>query len=177
MSSQIILLDNLLQSYGPESKDLRIETRKFVADAVDRIWPREESRLSELRPTNIGHDVYTELDVLVPNNATQASIKVQIATVVQGLKETYWLMFLNSEQTSMSILLLIVVTSWLVIIFTSFGIFAPSNSTVMITLIVCALAVSAAIFIILEMYTPFSGIMKISPVAVRDALRQMKIDR
>jgi hypothetical protein len=34
-------------------------------------------------------------------------------------------------------------------------------------------AVSAAIFIIMEMYAPFSGMLKISPVAVRDALDQM----
>jgi hypothetical protein len=72
---------------------------------------------------------------------------------------------------------LVVVTSWLVAIFIGFGIFAPSNSTVMVTLIICALAVSAAIFIIMEMYSPFSGILKISPVAIRDALHQMSVDR
>jgi len=43
----------------------------------------------------------------------------------------------------------------------------------MVTLIVCAIAVSAAIFIIMEMYSPFSGVLRISPVAVRDALQQM----
>jgi hypothetical protein len=64
-----------------------------------------------------------------------------------------------------------------VAIFISFGIFAPPNSTVIVTLIVCALAVSAAIFIIMEMYAPFEGILKISPAAVRDALSQMAVDR
>ena len=66
-----------------------------------------------------------------------------------------------------------VVTSWLVAIFISFGVFAPANPTVMVTLIVCAVAVSAAIFIIMEMYSPFSGMLRISPVAIRDALSQM----
>jgi len=33
--------------------------------------------------------------------------------------------------------------------------------------------VSAAIFIIMEMYAPLTGIPKISPVAIRDALSQM----
>lgn len=62
--------------------------------------------------------------------------------------------------------MLAVVTSWLMAIFASFGVFAPRNSTVILTLIVCALAVSAAVLIIMSFYLPFSGILKISPVAV-----------
>jgi hypothetical protein len=176
MSAEVIVLDNLLESYGPESKQLRIESRDFVGDAVDRIWPKEEAKLSQLRPGNSGQNVYEQLEMLVPKSDFQSSAKAQIAASIQRLKKTYWLMFLNSEQTSMSVPLLMVVTSWLVAIFVSFGIFAPSNSTVLVTLIICALAVSAAIFIIMEMYAPFSGIMRISPVAVRDALGQMARD-
>ena len=82
-------------------------------------------------------------------------------------------MFLESEQASVSIPLLVAVTSWLVAIFVSFGMFAPSNTTVLMTLLVCALAVSGAIFIIMEMYSPFSGMLRISPVAIQDALNQM----
>ena len=115
--------------------------------------------------------------MLIPKNDIQASAKAQVASLTLELKKTYWLMFLESEQTSMSMPLLMVVTSWLIAIFVSFGMFAPSNSTVVATLIVCALAVSAAIFIIMEMYAPFSGILKISPAAVRDALSQMATNR
>lgn len=82
-------------------------------------------------------------------------------------------MYLQSEQASISIPLLIVVTLWLFAIFMSFGMFAPSNATVMLTLIVCAMAASAAIFIIVEMYSPFKGLLEISPVAIREALNQM----
>jgi hypothetical protein len=55
--------------------------------------------------------------------------------------------------------------------------FAPRNPTVMAALIVCALAASAAIFIILSMYAPFSGILRISSAAVRDAVHQIEIQR
>lgn len=177
MSSEIILLDNMLEVYGPETKQTRIEACRFVEDAVDRIWPKEKSRLFELRPKNNGQNVFVQLQLLVPNNDMQAAAKGQVMSLVLSLRKTYWLMFLESEQTSMSIPLLIVVTSWLVAIFIGFGIFAPPNSTVIVTLIVCALAVSAAIFIIMEMYSPFSGILKISPTAVRDALSQIAADR
>jgi hypothetical protein len=177
MSSQIIFLDTLLVNYGPEAKDSRKSAHQFVEDAADRIWPTEESRLFQLKPKNDGRDINAQLELLVPTNERQAAIKSQVTSVIQDLRKTYWLMFLETEQTSISIPLLVVVTSWLVAIFVGFGIFAPSNSTVMVTLIICALAVSAAIFIIMEMYSPFSGILKISPVAIRDALHQMSVDR
>jgi len=82
-------------------------------------------------------------------------------------------MFLQSEQTSITVPLLSVVTTWLVIIFFSFGIFAPRTPNVVLTLLICAFAVSGAIFIILSMNSPFTGALKISPVAVRDALEQL----
>jgi hypothetical protein len=177
MASQIILLNDLLKTYGPETRQTRIEARQFVEDAIDRIWPKKKSQLFQLRPTNYGERVFDELQQLVPKNDAQASVKTQIMSSLLSLKKTYWLMYLQSEQNSMPILLMAVVTSWLVLIFVSFGIFAPRNWTVIITLIVCALATSAAILIIVAMYSPFSGILKISPVAVHDALSQMAKDR
>jgi hypothetical protein len=177
MSSQIVSLDDLLTRYGPEAKQARSATRLAVEQAVDRIWPKEKSRLFQLRPEDNEQNVDAELRMLVPKNDLQSATKNQIAAAISEVKKTYWLMFLQSEQTSISVPLLIVVTLWLVTIFISFGVFAPPNATVIVTLIICAMAASAAIFIIMEMYAPFSGIMKISPTAVHDALHQMAIDR
>lgn len=176
MSSQVIILDSLLTEYGPETRETRIKAHQFVEDALNRIWPAEGSQSFQLKPENNAEDVNIELHRLVPKDAVQASVKTQVSEMIKSLRKTYWLMYLESEQASISIPLLIVVTSWLIAIFISFGIFAPPNSTVMATLVVCALAVSAAIFIIMEMYSPFSGVLKISPAAVRDALKQMAVD-
>lgn len=176
MSSQIILLDHLLTLYGPEAKPIRIEALASVQAATDRIWPKVASGESQLRPRDASKDFYREMELLVPKNERQAAQKAEILSMISALRKSQWLMFLKSEQTSVSIPLLSVVTAWLVAIFVSFGIFAPPNTTVIVTLIVCALAVSAAIFIILEMYSPFSGTLRISPAAVHDALKQMAAD-
>jgi hypothetical protein len=175
MASQIILLNDLLSAYGPETAQTRNEARQFVEDAIDRIWPSEKSQMYQLRPQDNDQNLYKQLELLAPKNETQAAAKAQLISSTITLKRTYWLMYLQSEQTSIPIPLLVVVTSWLMAIFVSFGIFAPRNATVILTLIVCALAVSAAVFIIMSMYLPFGGILKISPVAVRDALSQMAI--
>jgi hypothetical protein len=45
---------------------------------------------------------------------------------------------------------------------------------VIVMLVGGALAVSAAVFIIMAMYTPFSGVMRISSSPIREALSQMR---
>ena len=69
--------------------------------------------------------------------------------------------------------LLVVMAFWLTIIFVSFGLFAPPNATVVATLFVCALSVSGAIFLVLEMDRPFSGLIEISDAPLRNALAHL----
>jgi hypothetical protein len=63
--------------------------------------------------------------------------------------------------------------AWLTLILMSFSMFAPPNTTVFITLLVCALAVSSAIFLIMELDRPFDGMLRISSEPVRNALVQL----
>jgi hypothetical protein len=172
MASEIVLLDHLLTIYGPETKPIRIEARRLLEENVGRIWSSKRSQPSRLKPEAGGH-FYEQLRLLEPKNDAQIASKSELMSIALGLSKAHWLMFLVSEQTAMSTPLLAVVTSWLVIIFISFGIFAPPNLTVIVALMVCAAAASAAIFIIMEMYSPFSGTMRISPAAIYDALNQM----
>lgn len=172
LSTEIIVLNDLLTAYGPETKQTRIEAGQFVQAAVDRIWPPERSQRYQLRPGDEGQYFYEQIQLLAPKNDAQAYAKTQLLSLTLSMKKTYWLMYLESEQTSIAIPLLVVVTSWLTTIFISFGLFAPRNPTTITTLIICALAASAAIFIIMSMYSPFTGVFKISPVAVREAMRQ-----
>jgi hypothetical protein len=65
---------------------------------------------------------------------------------------------------------LVVLVFWLTVLFVSFGLFAPPNATVIATLFVCALSVSAAIFLILELDQPFEGLIRFSSAPLRNAL-------
>ncbi len=58
---------------------------------------------------------------------------------------------------------------WLTITFTSFGVLAPRNATVLTVLFVCALCVGSAVFLILEMDGPFDGVLKVSADPLRYA--------
>jgi hypothetical protein len=98
---------------------------------VDRIWPRKSWQRVELRPLAKDSQFYEHVQLLAPKNEGQASAKAQLLAATLSLRKSYRLMFLQSEQTSITIPLLSVVTSWLVVIFFSFGIFAPRIPNVM----------------------------------------------
>jgi hypothetical protein len=62
---------------------------------------------------------------------------------------------------------------WLAVIFISWGIYAPPNTTIVVTMLIAALSISSAIFLILEMYTPYQGWIQISSAPLRAALAQL----
>jgi hypothetical protein len=66
--------------------------------------------------------------------------------------------------------MLIILICWPAIIFMSAGLFAPPNATVIVSLMLAALPVSGAIFLILELDMPFDGVIQISPGPMRNAL-------
>jgi hypothetical protein len=55
----------------------------------------------------------------------------------------------------------------------SFGLFAPRNATVILVLLLCALSVSGAVFLILEMNHPLSGLIKVSSAPMLKALEHL----
>ena len=68
---------------------------------------------------------------------------------------------------------LIVLVFWLTITFMSFGLNAPANATVLAALLLCALSVSGAVFLTLEMDGPFDGMMQVSAEPLRYALTRL----
>ncbi len=174
MSSNIVLLDRALEEFGPETNLIRIQLREYVQAAVHRIWPQEAFTTVQLRPQDSVDKLEEQLKTLTPKNEGQSSSKAHARAIVAELRQASWLLFIQSDSNSLSMPLLIVLVSWLVAIFVSFGLTAPPNPTVIVTLLIGALAVSAAILIIMEMYSPFNGILKISPTPVSDALRRLQ---
>jgi membrane-bound ClpP family serine protease len=68
---------------------------------------------------------------------------------------------------------LVVVLFWLTALHMSFGLFAPRNAMVIVVLLICACSVSGAIFLILEMNHPWSGIIRISSAPMLKALEHL----
>jgi hypothetical protein len=59
---------------------------------------------------------------------------------------------------------------WISMIFLSFGLFAPRNATIVIAFAICSISIGTSIFLILEMDTPFDGVIMVSGDAMKEAL-------
>ena len=68
--------------------------------------------------------------------------------------------------------MLVILVSWLVIIFLGFSVLAPSNPTVIFAFIISAVAVSGAIFLNLRARPSFGGLLLISSEPMVNALHQ-----
>jgi hypothetical protein len=173
MSSDIVLLDRSMEEYGPETNMMRVQLREYVEAAVRRVWPLEASTAVQLRPQDSVDKLEAQLKTLAPKNESQSVANAHAIALLADLRQASWLAFIQADSNSLSMPLLVVLVSWLVAIFMSFGLTAPPNPTVIATLLISALAVSGAILIIMEMYSPFNGILRISSAPMRDALSRL----
>jgi|SRR5215813_9489395 len=173
LSANVVLLDRLLAHYGPETNDVRAVLRNNVAHQIELIWPREGSQKSDSQGgSHLGEALLDKIQVLSPKDDRQRSLQAQALTLAVQIGQTRLLMF---EQRSVPVprLLLTMLIFWLIALFISFGLFAPPNLTVFAGLFVAAAAVCGAVFLILEMYYPYGGLIRVSDVPLRAALAQL----
>ncbi|MGA2257141.1 MAG: DUF4239 domain-containing protein [Thermoguttaceae bacterium] len=176
LSANIILLDRALAHYGPESKDVRDMLRASVADMLQHTWPQESPQSGQAaakeRTEGRYEGLYEKIEGLVPKNDSQRALQAQALKTGTDIAQMRWLMFAQ-KGSSIPTPFLVVMVCWLTLILASFSLFAPSNATVFSTLLVCALAVSSAVFLILELDRPFDGMIQISSAPLRSTLEQL----
>lgn len=173
MSSKIVLLDRILAHYGFESKDAREQLRTAVVHTLERMESKDRAGLFQSEPSSPAAEaLYDKIQALSPKNDMQQSIRSQALAIAVDLGQVRWLMY-EQRVSSVSMPLLVVLIFWLTIIFVSFGLFAPPNAIVIASFFVSALSVSGAIFLILEMYTPYVGMIQLSSAPLRAALAHL----
>jgi hypothetical protein len=172
ISAKVIFLDRVLADYGPEAKGIRDLLRRTVASALDQMWPENRSGPPQLKPAPASQRLYDTIQQLSPQNDAQRSLRAQALSISNDLSQVRWLL-VEQKGSSIPTAYLVVLVFWLVVLFVSFGLFAPSNSTVLATLLLCALSVSGAILLILDVDQPFEGLIQIPSAPLRDALARL----
>jgi hypothetical protein len=174
-AARVLLLDHMLASYGPETKEVRELLRRTLAARLEAIWPKDRSQHARFDPHEAA-PAATTIETLIlqlsPKNDSQRWLQSEALRVGREIMETRWLV-VGALGSSVPVLFLVVVVFWLTILFGSFGLFAPRNATVISVLFLCALSVAGSIFLILEMDHPFDGLMKVSSAPIRYALTEL----
>ncbi len=172
MTATIILLDDLLAQYGSDAAPVRNLLRQSIQPLANRIWHEEETptgTLVHFESTAESLAFEKELERLSPNNDAQRSLQSRaIQTFTEGAQIR--LQLFTQTGGSIPTPFLVILIFWLSAIFVSFTLFARTNLVVMASLLVCALSFACAIFLVLELDNPFTGLMGISSATLRGAL-------
>ncbi len=170
LTAKIEMLDYLLDEYGPPARPAREELRKVLPDMIDRIWDDGTTKQGKrFAATAVGHTTYRMIVALSPTTEAERAIRNQAMELSNTILQTRLILHEQSS-TRMPLPFLVVLVFWLYILFASFCLFSPLNPTAFVAISLIALSASGAIFLILELYRPFSGLMQIDSASLRQAL-------
>lgn len=169
ITANLILLDTLLAQYGPEAQPIRKAMRDGVGGFTDKIWQEKQLTARPFEANAASERIYVAIQALQPKSDLQKSLQARAVQTSTELAQTRMLLFVGAGELIPTPFLSILVF-WLVIIFASFSIFTRLNATVIVFLSLFAFSASCAIFLILELSRPFTGLMMIDSSPLRNAL-------
>jgi hypothetical protein len=174
-AAELILLDETLRDYG----DAALAPRRVLRDYTDLfrqlLWPPigTGARVEENWSGGaLMERVRETIRALQPVDDGQKWLQSQALQENVSLLRQRWLL-IEGRGPSVRPAYIGILVFWVVLIFASFGFNAPRNATVVVGFLCCSLAIGSAIFLILELDSPFSGILRISSGPVDTTLGHM----
>lgn len=172
-AAELIQLDQLLRDYGTAADPIRKLLLRYTSEAYRTTWPEQGPAQSEpLESTGEGELLNRAMQgilSLTPANEAQHWLRGQALDVARRLIEQRWALLIGQHGT-ISPMLMSIMVIWVIIIFASFGLNAPRNTIVMLAFLLCAASIGTSVFLILELDTPFSGIIMVSGEPMKNAL-------
>lgn len=175
----LLSLDRNLARYGPETAKIREGLKNSVAQRVQVIWHRHGPGNAHLDPAASAHEMEvlaTEIHKLAPKTDEQRALRARALAFSESLLDARWIV-VAALATSVQAAFLTMLVFWLTITFTTFGVLAPRNRTVLVALFVCAVSVAGAIFLVLELDSPFDGLITVSDGPMKFALEHMNMNK
>jgi len=174
-AAKIVYLDRVLADYGPETTALREQLRHNIALRIQMVWPEAFTNhvgLASLEQGKGMEEMQLQLYQLTPKNDLQRGMLQSAQQMCSDLRLARWVV-IEQTQNALPMTFLVVLLFWLTALHLSFGLFAPTNWTVILVLLICALSEAGAIFLILEMSHPLNGLIKVSSAPMLKALEHL----
>lgn len=174
-ATNLLTLDRSLRLYGPETRQIRAEIRQMLDERIAATWPelaRSAATVDNAEVDISVEQILSRVLALKPATETQQWLRSQALELVTDQEQKLWLR-MERQDSPAGRPFSIVLTAWLVVIFLSFGLFAPRHATGIGTLLICSASVAAAIFLIAELDHPYQGMIKVSPQPLQFAHSQL----
>lgn len=173
LSAQFLELDRALAQYGPETKPARDRLKQAAQHAYDAFWGGGEvdPEILTVTDTLAASDAAKAfLAGLNPTTEAQKQALASASSLATQIDHGRILANLQLASHPVSPGLVVVIAAWAIILFFGMGLFAQSNELVISALTFGALCVAFAIFLILELGLPYTGLLRVSPAALQEAI-------
>jgi hypothetical protein len=174
LSADILRLDQMLRLYGPETNPARGKLLQFAERKANDLFPRDarDVRVNNESTYEVLQQVeYLMLELQPPDPRHQWFLQQALLHAAK-IGNTHWLLGQESGQGTPKAFIALVVF-WLTLLFASFGLFAPRNFVSALALVLCAIAVTGAVEMILELEQPFDGVLQISARPMLQAVNDL----
>jgi hypothetical protein len=174
-AAELALLNETLRDYGGEASVSRDVLRSYTERLLEDGWPKNGAQravLDDEKADQLLERVRDTIRAMKPVDNAQRSLQNQAIDINLNLLRQRWLL-IEQQGPNVQRTVVAILVSWVTVIFASFGLNAPRNSTVVSAFLLCSLAIGGAIFLILDMDHPLDGVMKISSLPVQNVLAQM----
>jgi hypothetical protein len=176
LSANIVFLNRILLRYGTEAKDARLLLHASTIDMHYRLWPAEPlppwPAAARTHTVSSYALMYEKIQALEATNDVQHTMQMEALKTARDIGQIRWQVF-GQRNGSIPTPFLVVLVCWLTLLLAGFSLFAPRKAASVVALLICALAVSSAVFLLLELDQPFRGAIQISSIPVDNALEQL----
>lgn len=172
IGAQIIMVDHILVSYGPETKEVRNQLRESLMASLDRILPKDGSTVHGTRALESGtamQEVQNKMRELKPTDSEHQALLARALEISNDIARQRWSL-IEQMQERLPTPLLAILVLWSAILFVAFGLLSARNWTVITTLFIAAFSVSSAICLVLELSRPLDGFIRASDAPLRKAI-------
>ena len=170
-SSQLVELDHMLRQLGPDAMPARELLFAYAAQTLKDIWPNANPHagLDGARPGEVLHRLDDAVSGLRPAAPAQQDLAARAHEQALALIDANW--SLDPQPTSlMSPWLTAILMFWFMLTFSAFGLVAPRTKLMLATLSLCAAAMAAGMFLLVEFAGPFDGVIYVSSEPLENAL-------
>jgi hypothetical protein len=173
LGSQIEELDRTLRRIGPPASEARQVLARLTAALVHDTFPELDTSFRGEPP--IANDLQDQLDASLESLGSGPVVLPVVIQAQAGLHDIIRTRWSMQELTgpTVSAWQLGVLVFWLMLVFAGLGLFAPRNALVAVVLLLCAVALACAIFLLTEFDNPFTGVITVSGEPLLRALQAL----
>jgi hypothetical protein len=170
----LILLERSLLVYGAAAEPAHARLHAYAERAANGRWTSTDPVLvSDRTSEELLRAIGVEIRAIRSAEADRMALWNDIWQQYRRIVELRWALIEQAEG-SIPVPLLVMLVAWLVLIFASFGYRAPRNPVIVLSLVLSAALVAAALHLILDMDAPFEGSIQVSPAPLQRALAEMR---